>query len=88
MDGYQCAIVLHLLGTLYLCAMVVRDILAPEKDPVRQDGADDPSGASWTVPRTSSCRAGRPTRPGTPHRPWRRAGRVRWGTSRRPRRTL
>ncbi|MDV9189449.1 glycosyltransferase 87 family protein [Streptomyces sp. SR27] len=43
-DGYQFAIVLHLLGTLYLCVMVVRDILTPETDPVRQDGADDPSG--------------------------------------------
>ncbi|MFC8171228.1 glycosyltransferase family 87 protein [Streptomyces sp. NPDC012438] len=43
-DGYQFAIVLHLLGTLYLCAVVVRDVLAPEKDPVRQDGSDDPSG--------------------------------------------
>ncbi|MFB7025453.1 MULTISPECIES: glycosyltransferase family 87 protein [unclassified Streptomyces] len=43
-EGYQFAIVLHLLGTLYLCAVVVRDVLAPEKDPVRQDGSDDPSG--------------------------------------------
>ncbi|MFJ6249482.1 MULTISPECIES: glycosyltransferase family 87 protein [unclassified Streptomyces] len=43
-DGYQFTIVLHLLGTLYLCAVVVRDVLAPEKDPVRQDGSDDPSG--------------------------------------------
>ncbi|MFC8289737.1 glycosyltransferase family 87 protein [Streptomyces sp. NPDC057242] len=43
-DGYQFAIVLHLLGTLYLCTVVVRDVLAPEKDPVRQDGSDDPSG--------------------------------------------
>ncbi|MFD9241594.1 glycosyltransferase family 87 protein [Streptomyces sp. NPDC059556] len=43
-DGYQFVIVLHLLGTLYLCVMVVRDILTPEKDPVRQDGSDDPSG--------------------------------------------
>jgi len=43
-DGYQFAIVLHVLGTLYLCALVVRDILAPDRDPVRRDGADDPSG--------------------------------------------
>ncbi|MER8263137.1 DUF2029 domain-containing protein [Streptomyces sp. SID4928] len=43
-EGYQVAIVLHLLGTLYLCALVVRDILRPEKDPVRADGSDDPSG--------------------------------------------
>ncbi|MEV5971923.1 glycosyltransferase 87 family protein [Streptomyces sp. NPDC051921] len=43
-DGYQFAIVLHLLGTLYLCALVVRDILAPDRDGVRRDGSDDPSG--------------------------------------------
>ncbi|MFS0695931.1 glycosyltransferase family 87 protein [Streptomyces nitrosporeus] len=43
-DGYQVAIALHLLGTLYLCAVVVRDILMPERDPVRRDGSDDPSG--------------------------------------------
>ncbi|WP_426498374.1 glycosyltransferase family 87 protein [Streptomyces sp. D54] len=43
-EGYQVAIALHLLGTLYLCALIVRDILLPEKDPVREDGSDDPSG--------------------------------------------
>ncbi|GFE23433.1 glycosyltransferase family 87 protein [Streptomyces nigrescens] len=43
-EGYQLAIVLHLLGTLYLCALVVRDILMPERDVVRRDGDDDPSG--------------------------------------------
>jgi uncharacterized membrane protein len=43
-DWYHFAIVLHLLGTLYLCGMVIRDILRPEHDPVRQDGSDDPSG--------------------------------------------
>ncbi|MET7763501.1 glycosyltransferase 87 family protein [Streptomyces sp. NPDC005355] len=43
-EGYQLAIALHLLGTLYLCALVVRDVLMPERDPVRRDGADDPSG--------------------------------------------
>lgn len=43
-DGYQVAIALHLLGTLYMCAVVVRDILRPERDPVRHDGSDDPSG--------------------------------------------
>ncbi|MEU7007721.1 glycosyltransferase 87 family protein [Streptomyces sp. NPDC046332] len=43
-DGYHFAIVLHLVGTLYLCAVIVRDILAPERDVVRQDGSDDPSG--------------------------------------------
>ncbi|MET9433525.1 glycosyltransferase 87 family protein [Streptomyces sp. NPDC006551] len=43
-DGYHFAVILHLLGTLFLCAVVVRDILAPERDVVRQDGSDDPSG--------------------------------------------
>lgn len=43
-DGYQLAIVVHLLGTLFLCAMVVRDALLPDRDPVRADGCDDPSG--------------------------------------------
>ncbi|MCH0564414.1 MULTISPECIES: glycosyltransferase family 87 protein [unclassified Streptomyces] len=43
-DGYHVAIGVHLLGTLYLCAVVVRDILMPERDVVRQTGDDDPSG--------------------------------------------
>ncbi|WP_448320599.1 glycosyltransferase family 87 protein [Streptomyces sp. CO7] len=44
LEGYQFAIVVHLVGTLFLCAMVVRDILHPEADPVRRSGDDDPSG--------------------------------------------
>lgn len=43
-EGYQLVIVAHLLGTLYLCAVVVRDVLLPERDVVRRDGSDDPSG--------------------------------------------
>ncbi|MEW2525230.1 glycosyltransferase 87 family protein [Streptomyces sp. NPDC047071] len=43
-EGYQVAIAIHLLGTLYLCAVVVRDILMPERDVVRRTGEDDPSG--------------------------------------------
>jgi uncharacterized membrane protein len=43
-DGYHWAIGVHLLGTLYLCVVVVRDILMPERDVVRQAGDDDPSG--------------------------------------------
>ncbi|MGW2859856.1 glycosyltransferase family 87 protein [Streptomyces sp. NPDC001205] len=43
-EGYQLAIAAHLLTTLYLCAVVVRDILMPERDVVRRDGSDDPSG--------------------------------------------
>lgn len=42
--GYQLAILAHLLGTLYLCVMVVRDVLFPEHDIVRRDGSDDPGG--------------------------------------------
>ncbi|MEU7046423.1 glycosyltransferase 87 family protein [Streptomyces varsoviensis] len=44
MEGYQLAVVLHLLGMAYLCVVVVRDVLLPERDVVRQDGSDDPSG--------------------------------------------
>ncbi|MFJ1582184.1 glycosyltransferase family 87 protein [Streptomyces sp. NPDC088197] len=43
-DGYHLAIAVHLLGTLYLCGMVIRDILLPQHDVLRQDGDDDPSG--------------------------------------------
>ncbi|MHA6761604.1 glycosyltransferase family 87 protein [Streptacidiphilus sp. PAMC 29251] len=43
-DWYHAAIVVHLLGLLYLCVMVIRDVLAPECDVVRWDGSDDPSG--------------------------------------------
>jgi hypothetical protein len=43
-DGYHWSVALHLLGTLYLCAVVVRDILMPERDVVRLTGDDDPSG--------------------------------------------
>ncbi|MFF8591695.1 glycosyltransferase family 87 protein [Streptomyces sp. NPDC015220] len=43
-DGYHWVIAAHLAGTLYLCAVVVRDILVPERDVVRSAGADDPSG--------------------------------------------
>ncbi|MER6460135.1 glycosyltransferase 87 family protein [Streptomyces sp. NPDC001228] len=43
-NGYHWAIAVHLLGTLYLCAMVVRDVLMPERDVVRRSGDDDPSG--------------------------------------------
>jgi uncharacterized membrane protein len=45
-EGYQVAIAIHLLGTLYLCAVVVRDILMPERDVVRRGGDDDPSGGA------------------------------------------
>ncbi|MBA4862929.1 DUF2029 domain-containing protein [Streptomyces sp. PSKA54] len=43
-DGYHLAIAAHLVGTLYLCGVVIRDILMPERDAVRRAGDDDPSG--------------------------------------------
>ena len=43
-EGYQLVILIHILGTLYLCAVVVRDVLMPERDVVRWDGSDDPGG--------------------------------------------
>lgn len=43
-DAYHLAIGVHLLGILYLSALVVRDILRPEHDVLRQDGSDDPAG--------------------------------------------
>ena len=42
---YWFSVVLRLAGTMWLMAMVVRDILQPEHDPVRQhDVVDDPGG--------------------------------------------
>jgi uncharacterized membrane protein len=48
-DGYGATVLAHVAGTLWLCAMVVRDVRRPEHDPVRTaaDGtavADDPAG--------------------------------------------
>jgi uncharacterized membrane protein len=43
-EGYQLVILVHILGTLYLCAVVIRDVLMPERDVVRWDGSDDPGG--------------------------------------------
>ncbi|WP_329039140.1 glycosyltransferase 87 family protein [Streptomyces sp. NBC_00178] len=81
-EGYQVAILLHLLGTLYLCAMVVRDILRPEKDPVRRDGADDPSGGvldrapdKVALPGPAGRRAAGNTAPAV------EGPRVEWGTA-------
>ncbi|MCU4747866.1 glycosyltransferase family 87 protein [Streptomyces sp. G-5] len=42
--GYQLAIAAHLLGTLYLCVMIVRDALRPDHDVIRRGGSDDPGG--------------------------------------------
>lgn len=47
---HAAATLLHIAGIAYLAAVIVRDILAPEHDPVRADGAppgklfDDPGG--------------------------------------------
>ncbi len=45
---YVVAIVVHLVLTAYLAGMVVRDIVRPDRDPVRSDGVpehrDDPGG--------------------------------------------
>ncbi|MBB1256809.1 DUF2029 domain-containing protein [Streptomyces sp. OF3] len=43
-EVYQLTIAVHVLGTLYLCALVVWDARRPHLDRVRQDGSDDPSG--------------------------------------------
>ncbi|MEU6893189.1 glycosyltransferase 87 family protein [Streptomyces sp. NPDC046557] len=80
-EGYQLAIVLHLLATLYLCAVVVRDILLPERDVVRRDGSDDPSGGVLDgAPDVFTLSdAARAPRDATPPE----AGRVEWGVERR-----
>jgi uncharacterized membrane protein len=46
---YALAIAVHMVATLYLVTVVVRDILRPERDPVRADGfaADDPGGGVY-----------------------------------------
>lgn len=82
-DGYHFAIVLHLLGTLYLCVMVVRDILAPERDVVRQDGSDDPSGGVLDGAEDVFVR-GRAAHPARHAAPAVEGPRVEWGVSRLP----
>ena len=44
--GYAWTILAHLAGTMWLVAMVIRDVLDPACDPVRSDqaGSDDPGG--------------------------------------------
>ena len=86
-DGYQLVILAHLLGTLYLCALVVRDALLPERDPVRQDGSDDPGGGPldrapdvFTLGR--SRQGSRHAEDTGPQPPKEAGGSVRWGTRR------
>lgn len=35
---------LRIAATLWVCGLIVRDVLAPEHDPIRADGSDDPAG--------------------------------------------
>ncbi|MDP9395873.1 MAG: glycosyltransferase 87 family protein, partial [Actinomycetota bacterium] len=42
--GYGITVAIHVAGTLWLAALVVRDVLDPQQDPVRSGGADDPAG--------------------------------------------
>jgi uncharacterized membrane protein len=48
---YAAATFIHVLATLYFAAMVIYDIYAPERDPIRSDGfaadADDPGGGAF-----------------------------------------
>jgi uncharacterized membrane protein len=44
-SAYDVTVLLHIAGTLWFAAMVVRDVWWPEHDPVRADGVtDDPAG--------------------------------------------
>ena len=43
-DWYGLAVLVHIAGTVWFAAMVVRDAWRPEHDPVRADGTDDPAG--------------------------------------------
>ena len=63
-DGYGLTVMAHVVATLWLCAVIVRDILRPEQDPVREvsadgEAADDPAGGvldgtddAWRLVRT------------------------------------
>jgi len=76
-DGYHWAIAAHLAGTLYLCAVVVRDILRPDRDVVRRAGDDDPSGGvlDGAADVFVLGRAARPAAPAAPGD----VPQVRWG---------
>jgi hypothetical protein len=43
-DGYNVAVAAHVLGTLWVAVVVVRDVCWPRYDVVRRDGSDDPHG--------------------------------------------
>ncbi|GAA3393441.1 glycosyltransferase family 87 protein [Streptomyces roseoviridis] len=80
-DGYQFTIVLHVLGTLFLCAVVVRDILVPDRDGVRRDGSDDPSGGVLDGAKDVFV-LGRAAHPARHAAPAVEGPRVDWGVSR------
>jgi uncharacterized membrane protein len=40
-EAYAVAILIHVFATLWLCGMVVRDVIQPRHDPVRNDGSGE-----------------------------------------------
>lgn len=63
---YSIAILIHIFATLYFAERVIRDALAPENDPIRNDGftddADDPGGGVLDrAPDRWSFRRDKPT---------------------------
>ena len=67
-DGYTWTVLLHIAGTLWLCGIVVRDILRPGLDPVRADGVeDDPTGGVFDrAPDARDLDAGQRRDPAVP----------------------
>jgi len=41
---HTAATFVRLAATAWVCALIVRDVLRPEHDPIRADGSDDPAG--------------------------------------------
>jgi uncharacterized membrane protein len=61
---------LRIAATLWVCGMIVRDVLVPEGDPVRADGSDDPGGGPLDgAPDSWSRRPVPPTDPTDPAEP-------------------
>ena len=58
---YWLAVGIRMAATLYLCVVVVRDILAPSTDPLREGGlVDDPSGGPFDRAPEAPWRTRRP----------------------------
>jgi uncharacterized membrane protein len=66
---YWVAVIARILAQAWVAGLVIRDILRPERDPVRQRGADDPAGGvldgasdadwlTWLHPRRKPARVG------------------------------